>query len=382
MKKKVFTSLGLMTGTSMDGVDLSIIKSDGYDEFTPILDKYFEFEDNLQKKLINLREKIHIDNDLERFSDNLQLIEKELTIFQANIINNVLNNTSHKVDLIGFHGQTIFHNPQKKISIQLGNGKLLSQLVRKIVINNFRQNDLENDGQGAPLTPIFHQMISIMLSKKYNFRFPINIINIGGITNITQIIKNNETQLFDLSAFDIGPGNCLVDEWIRKNSNKKFDKNGEMAKSGKVDDLIYNQAIDNFSKSSYKRSLDIKDYDISFAKGLSLENGSATLTKFSAYLIAQGIEYIDKFNNDIATKNLVCGGGRKNIFLIKNINEFLNQKKLYLEDIDNYGLKGDFIESQSFAYLAIRSFLGLPISFPSTTNCKTPTKGGEYNKNF
>ncbi len=382
MKKKVFTSLGLMTGTSMDGVDLSIIKSDGYDEFIPILDKYFEFEDNLQKKLIDLRKKIHIDSDLERFSDNLLSIEKELTIFQANIINNVLNNTSHEIDLIGFHGQTIFHNPQKKISIQLGNGKLLSQMVRKIVINNFRQNDLENNGQGAPLTPIFHRLISIMLSKKYKIQFPINIINIGGITNITQIIKKNENQLFDLRAFDVGPGNCLIDEWIRKNSNKKFDKNGEIAKSGKVDDLIYNQAIDNFSKSSYKESLDVKDYDISFVKGLSLENGSTTLTKFSAYLIAQGIKYINKLNNDKAIKNLVCGGGRKNIFLIKNINEFLNEKKSYLEDIDNYGLKGDFIESQSFAYLAVRSFLGLPISFPSTTNCKTPTKGGEYNKNF
>ena len=139
--------------------------------------------------------------------------------------------------------------------------------------------------------------------------------------------------------------------------------------------------IDNFSKNLYLQYLDINDFDISFVKGLSLENGCATLTKFSAYLIAKGIEYINDSNNFL-TKNLVCGGGRKNIFLIEIINKFLSLKKIYLENIDNYELAGDFIESQGFAYLAIRSYLGLPISFPSTTGCKVPTKGGTYIKNF
>ena len=381
MKKKVFTSLGLMTGTSMDGVDLSIIKSDGYSEFTPILDKYYEFDDDLRKKLTDLRAKIYMSSDLKKYSDELQSVEKKLTLFHANIVTKVLNKYNHNIDLVGFHGQTIFHNSQEKISKQLGDGKLLSQMIKKIVINNFRQNDLENDGQGAPLTPIFHQLISNILSKKNKIRFPINIINIGGISNITQIIENDQTKSLDLKAFDIGPGNCLIDNWVRKNSDKQFDKNGDIAKSGKVDDLIYNQAIDNFSKNLYLQSLDINDFDVSFIKGLSLENGCATLTKFSAYLIAKGIENINDSNNFL-TKNLVCGGGRKNIFLIENINKFLSLKKIYLENIDNYELAGDFIESQGFAYLAIRSYLGLPISFPSTTGCKVPTKGGTYIKNF
>ena len=381
MKKKVFTSLGLMTGTSMDGVDLSIIKSDGYSEFTAILDKYYDFDDDLRKKLTDLRRKIHISNDLKKYSDELELIEKKLTIFHTNIVSEVLNKNNHNVDLVGFHGQTIFHNSKEKISIQLGDGKLLSQMIKKIVINNFRQNDLENNGQGAPLTPIFHKLISNILSKKNRIQFPINIINIGGISNITQVIENDQIKSFDLNAFDIGPGNCLIDDWVRKNSDKQFDKNGDIAKSGKVDDLIYNQAIANFSKNSYLQSLDINDYDVSFVKGLSLENGCATLTKFSAYLIAKGIEYINESNNSL-TKNLVCGGGGKNIFLIENINKFLKPKNIYLENIDNYGLAGDFIESQGFAYLAIRSYLGLPISFPSTTGCKVPTKGGTYNKGF
>ncbi len=382
MKKKVFTSLGLMTGTSMDGVDLSIIKSDGYNDFTPILDEYFEFSSDLQKKLINLRLKINTIDDLKNHSFEIDKIEREFTLFHVDIISKFSKDKSLNVDLVGFHGQTIFHNPKKKVSIQLGNGKLLSQMIRKIVINNFRQNDLKNNGQGAPLTPIFHKLISNLIFKKYKIQFPINIINIGGITNITQLIESDKSKSYDLNAFDIGPGNCLIDEWVRKNSNKKYDKNGDIAKSGKVDDLIFNQAIENFSKNSYKESLDVKDYDTSFVKGLSLENGCATLTKFSAYLIAKGISYMNYLNNSFSKKNFVCGGGRKNTFLIKNINEFLDEQKLSLENIDNYGMDGDFVESQSFAYLAIRSYLDLPISFPSTTGCETPTKGGTKNQNF
>ena len=120
-----------MTGTSMDGVDLSIIKSDGYSEFTPILDKYYEFDDDLRKKLTDLRAKIYMSSDLKKYSDELQSVEKKLTLFHANIVTKVLNKYNHNIDLVGFHGQTIFHNSQEKISKQLGDGKLLSQMIKK-----------------------------------------------------------------------------------------------------------------------------------------------------------------------------------------------------------------------------------------------------------
>ena len=165
----------------------------------------------------------------------------------------------------------------------------MSQLTQKLVINDFRKNDLENGGQGAPLTPVFHKLISINISKKYKINYPLNIINIGGITNITQLSSNG-----NLKACDLGPGNCLIDEWVRKNSDKIFDENGLIGKSGKVNDLIFNQAVDNFSDFSLKKSLDVKDFDISFAKGLSLEDGCATITKFSAYLIAEGLKKLDE----------------------------------------------------------------------------------------
>jgi anhydro-N-acetylmuramic acid kinase len=172
----------------------------------------------------------------------------------------------------------------------------------------------------------------------------------------------------------------LIDDWVRKNSNKKFDENGNISKAGKIDQLITNQIIENFNIDTYSKSLDIKDFDNSFARGLTFENGCATITNFTGYLIAKGIENI---GTDSKIKYLISGGGRKNIALIDCIKENLNNKyNFILDNIDNYGFNGDYIESQAFGYLAIRSFLDLPISFPKTTGCIKPTVGGKLAKNF
>ena len=381
MKKKIFTSIGLMSGTSMDGVDLSVIKSDGNAQFTSIYDTYKEFDDGLYNQLISLRDKISNFKDLKTHSKEINNIEKKFTLFNSHLINEVIKNINEDIDLIGFHGQTIFHEPKIQISKQLGNGRLLSSLFKKIVINNFRQNDLEHGGQGAPLTPIFHNLISKIIQKNFKLKFPINIINIGGITNITQIKEdlNNSINFF---AYDVGPGNCLIDEWVRNNLNLKFDKDGNYANVGKVDNLILNQAIDNFEIKSYDTSLDIKNFDNSFVKGLSFEDGCATLTKFTAYLITDGLRKINK-NNDINPNLYIfCGGGRKNKFLMQSIANYLGNKSVKITNIDDYNFDGNFIESQAFAYLAIRSYLKLPISFPSTTRCKKIISGGEIQKNF
>ena len=381
MKKKVFIALGLMTGTSMDGVDLSLIRSDGFTEFTSILNSFVEFDKDLQDKLLNLRDKLSTVEDLNTYLSEIESLEREITIFHCEIINNVLKEKIDKVDLIGFHGQTIFHDSNQRISKQLGDGMLLSQLTKKIVINNFRNQDLKNGGQGAPLTPVFHNLICNSIYNNFKIHFPINIINIGGITNITQV-PNHNLNNSNLYAYDIGPGNNLIDEWIRRNSKKKFDDNGNLAKIGKVNDLIFNQAIDNFDFMSFEKSLDVKDFDLSFVKGLSLEDGCATLTKFTAFLISKGIESVNKKNNLKPEINLISGGGRKNSFLLKNIKDSLLTSNQLIENIDNYNFDGDFVESQAFGYLAIRTYLDLPISFPNTTRCNTETVGGQIIKNF
>jgi len=381
MKKKIFTSIGLMSGTSMDGVDLSVIKSDGNDQFSSIYNTYKEFDDGLYKQLISLRDKISNFKDLKTHSIEINDVEKKFTLFNSYLVNKVIGDIDEDIDLIGFHGQTVFHDPKIQISKQLGDGRLLSSLFKKIVINNFRQNDLNHGGQGAPLTPIFHSLISKIIQKNFKLKLPINIINIGGITNITQIKEdlNNSINFF---AYDVGPGNCLIDDWVRNNKDLKFDKNGNYANIGKVDDLILNQAIDNFEFKSYETSLDVKDFDTSFVKGLSFEDGCATLTKFTAYLIADGLRKINKQNNINPYHYIICGGGRKNKSLMQSIENYLVNKNIIIKDIDDYNFNGNFIESQAFAYLAIRSYLKLPISFPTTTRCKKVISGGVIQKNF
>ena len=382
MKNKLYTAIGLMSGTSMDGVDASLIRSDGFNQFTNILDEYFEYNESLHQKLIELRNLIININDLEKHSSRLKELEREITVFHSKIVNEISNKYEDQIDFVGFHGQTIFHSPELKISKQLGDGRLMSQLVKKKVIYDFRQEDMLNKGQGAPLTPIFHNLLSKKINEKHQISFPICFLNIGGISNITKIIKNDENLEENLEAFDAGPGNCMIDEWVRKNSKNNFDENGSVAKSGKINQLILNQVIDNFKIDNFDKSLDVKDFDISFARGLSLEDGCATITNFTAYLIAKGIEYANG-NYDKPIKYLVCGGGRKNNFLIQSVKDYLkNKQNIILNSIEEYNLNGDYIESQAFGYLAIRSFLNLPISYPKTTGCRTPTVGGSLVKNF
>ena len=379
---KIYTSMGLMSGTSLDGIDVSIIKSDGKREYSSILDRYFEYDRELIQKLLKIRDKIGNSDDLLKYFEEIRDLEREITLFHVKAVDETIRIFDADIDLIGFHGQTIFHDSKKKISRQLGDGKLLSQLTKKKVVYNFRKNDLKNGGQGAPLAPIFHNALANKMNKKFDIDFPINILNIGGISNITSAVRWEELwHTNKIFAYDIGPGNCLIDEWIRKNSKNNYDNKGSIARSGKVDKLILNQALENFNHNSrYEKSLDVNDFDIFFAKGLSLENGAATITDFTAKIISEGINFIHEKNQLWNDKWLVCGGGRKNEYLLECIKN--NFDKINIDPIDKYEINGDYIESQAFAFLAIRSNEGLPISFPTTTRCKEPLTGGVSIENF
>ena len=193
---KSYYSLGLMSGTSMDGIDASIIQSDGETKYKVILDKYYEYPQNIYKDLTKLRDKIKSSRDLKKFSKEIKEVEKEITLSHAKVVNEILNKTKVEINFIGFHGQTIYHNAKEKISKQLGDGKLLSNLTKKTVVYNFRENDLKNGGEGAPLTPIFHKM----LSKNLNIN-PVIFVNIGGIANLTKVNSwHDEIYSSDLCA--------------------------------------------------------------------------------------------------------------------------------------------------------------------------------------
>ena len=368
MQKK-WTCLGLMSGTSGDGVDASIIKTNGIDHYETILDRYFEYDSVLHKDIHTLKEKIHKMDHLEKYDNEINDLERKITLFHAEIINNL--NIDKEV-LVGFHGQTIYHNFKEKISKQLGNGKLLNQLTKKKIVFNFRYNDIMHGGQGAPLTPIFHHLIS----SQNKIELPVCFLNIGGISNITII-----SSLDNFSGFmrkDIGPGNCLIDKWVRKNSDKKFDYDGNLASSGKKNQIIFEQAQELFANRKNKKQLsfDTNDFDISFIRGLNLEDGASTLTDFTASIIGEELSKSIKESNIKINNILLCGGGRKNKVLLSKIKENL-PKRFNLKLIDEYNIDGDFIESQAFGFLAARSVLQLPITFPGTTGCKKPVSGGE-----
>ena len=357
--EKNLSALGFMSGTSGDGVDTSIINSNGKDIINIKYNRFDPYPVNLSKKILSLKESILEIKDLLKYSSDINKLEIEITKFHADIAINISKKIDY--DLIGFHGHTIYHNADEKISKQIGLGNDLSGKTNKTVVCDFRQNDIKNGGEGAPLTPIYHLSLVKSLLEENKIKIPISILNIGGIANITEIDKN-----FKIASRDIGPGNCLIDKWMRKNSNKAFDKDGNFAMKGKIDKFIFDQYMDNYyySKINSRRSLDTNDFDISFAKGLSLENGTTTVTNLTAELLSKKVGKYDIF---------VCGGGRKNKFLINSLRKRIKNK---IFDIDDLNIDGDYIESQAFAFLAIRSYLGFPISFPSTTNCKQPTIGG------
>ena len=368
---KEYKSLGLMSGTSGDGVDASIIQSEGEMNYTSIYDEYFEYNKSIFEKIHNIKNKINSSSDLKILFDEIKLLEKEITIFHGKVVSQVTDKTKEKIDIVGFHGQTIFHNAKEKISVQLGDGNLLSKITKKSVVYNFRKNDINNGGQGAPLTPVFHKL----LSNKLNIK-PVTFINIGGIVNKTTV-SNKDNNLF---ATDIGPGMCLVDKWIRSNSENRYDKDGLIARSGKINKIILDQAVDNFFKNSeisglknindneQVKSFDTKDFDGSFVDKLSLEDGAATLTEFSIQIMLPFLNLAKKNKEKI----ILCGGGRKNLFLIDRI----KKKNIEINLVDEFKIDGDFIESQAFAYLAIQTILKKPISFPSTTGVKNSCLGG------
>ena len=371
---KQYTCLGMMSGTSGDGVDASIVRSDGQDQFKIISNKYYEYENDLSEQIHAVKRNINNLEDLKIHSSLIKSLENKITMFHANVVKDIGHDVN--LDLIGFHGQTLYHNPDQKISLQIGNGKLLNQLLKKKIVYNFRKKDILNGGEGAPLTPIFHKY----LIKSKKIKLPACILNIGGIANIT-FIKDYDNK--NMLSKDIGPGNCLIDSWIQAHTNKKFDDSGKIASRGKINEIILEQALEIY-ENNFKKfkniSLDTNDFDVSFIRGLSLEDGAATLTSFTAKIISSNLISFLKNHSTEKIVIIFSGGGRKNLQLIDQIKKNSASNLLFYNS-EKYNLNGDFIESQAFAYLAIRSIISLPISFPNTTGCSKPSIGGEIIEN-
>ena len=241
--ENLITSLGLMSGTSLDGIDASIISSDGEEKIEILDNKFVSYSSDFREKLSNYIKKIHSKEDISKNIQQYNKIQKELTLHHSKLALSFAENNNYKIDLVGFHGHTIIHRPELKYSIQMGDPNLLSRLLKLKVIFNFRKNDLNNGGDGAPLVPIYH----LSLSKKLNLKNPSLFLNIGGISNFTYFYKN------EIISKDIGPGNVLIDNFLKKTKNLNFDKNGEIGAKGKIDKNLISKFIEyEFFKSKKK----------------------------------------------------------------------------------------------------------------------------------
>lgn len=363
-KGKTLTVIGLMSGTSFDGVDAAIVKTDGVT--IQSLGKTYEssYGDSLRKKIRNL---INRKNSIRLLLD----VEDEITREHARVVKDLLkkaNLKSSDIDLIGFHGQAIYHNPTKKKTLIIGNPSLLSELTKINVVADFRSKDIARGGQGAPLVPFYHKALCEHLPK------PVAVLNIGGVANVTYVGENS------VMAFDVGPGCALIDDFVYDREKKQFDDGGKIARSGIPNEGLLELFMKNkfFSKAPPK-SLDRNNFKSIMKKidDLDTEDGAATLT----YLTARSIYNAQKFFPQPPKKWIVCGGGSKNIFLIDILKKQYNFEIMNLEDFkvfDVASINPDFVEAQAFGFLAVRSYYNLPLSAPYTTGVSSEVSGGAF----
>lgn len=350
----------------MDGVDAAEIRSDGlqifeFGEFVSV-----PYSDEIRAKL---KELVRLKSDAE--DDFVKEVEEQVTLFHAEAVHKLLEKSEKSpedIDLIGFHGHTIDHQPHKKHTWQIGNGRLLADKTNISVICNFRKNDIMLGGQGAPLIPLYHKAI-------VDFTFyPACILNIGGVSNVTYISDEG------LLAFDTGPGNAMIDDYVSEHFDISYDNKGKIAACGKVNKELLNELMNNiyFSRKPPK-SLDRDNFkniflallkDKRFSE-LSDESVVATLTEFTVASIVSAFDHLPQAPRAM----FVCGGGVNNDHIMSRLKERLSCKIFNISEIDK-DLDPDAIEAQGFAFLAIRSKIGLPITFASTTGIKMSSATG------
>jgi anhydro-N-acetylmuramic acid kinase len=347
---KIFRAIGLMSGTSLDGIDLAMIESDGGEYIKLIASDYLEYTNEFRQ---NLRDLIFQNPTLE----GIKKIENEITILHANLVNNFLKKNNLKaseIDLIGFHGQTIFHQPAKKITWQIGNSQLLALMTGIKTVSDFRVRDVLEGGQGAPLVPIYHFYLFAKLAK------PNLILNIGGVANLSYF----DDKIDSLQAFDTCFGNAPSNDLMHKKFQKEFDENGDLAKSGKINlELINKILAHEIFNQTLPKSFSRNDFDEALAPLQSLDPQDilACYSQIFAEVLAKDIYLFSQKPKQI----IVCGGGAKN----KNLLEVLQKKLIDIKILtaQEIGFNVDSIEAEAFAFLAIRRVLNLPISFKKTT---------------
>ncbi|MEN3973904.1 anhydro-N-acetylmuramic acid kinase [Emcibacter sp. SYSU 3D8] len=365
--KTQLTAIGLMSGTSLDGIDVALLRTDGVtvEHLGPT---YFEPYSRGQ----TMRLKMLLDMAAEQGRDLVgspvvHAVEQDLTRAHARAVEALLHQdglAAADIDLVGFHGQTILHRPAERWTWQIGDGGLLAQELGIAVVNDFRTADVAAGGQGAPLVPLYHQAL-LGSAGLADDDWPVAILNIGGVSNVTWLGRDGS-----VIAFDCGPGNALINDWLNRHTGEALDRDGAMAASGRVDDAVVREMMRHaFFDRPYPKSLDRNDFPVDMVDGMSLEDGAATLTAVTVAAIAAGRDVLP----EAPGRWLVCGGGRHNPVIMAGLQRVL---QVPVDPVETMGLRGDFLEAEAFAFLAVRSIKAMPLSTPTTTGVPTPLTGG------
>lgn len=360
----MLTAIGLMSGTSLDGVDVALIETDGegIGRFGPTSYRaYSDGERSLLRQALAAAVSV---TDRNARPGVLAEAEHLVTRAHAEAVEGFLhaNHLSRaNIDVVGFHGQTVLHRPERKLTVQIGDGQALAKALAMPVVFDLRAADVAAGGQGAPLVPVYHRALVRML----NDAGPAVVVNIGGVSNITYI--DGET----LIACDTGPGNALLDDFMLRRTGEAVDRDGRTAATGHADQAWITRALDRpFFTLPPPKSLDRNDFAAMTVEGMSTQDGAATLTAFTAASIAMIAPMLPK----LPASWIVVGGGASNPTLMAMLSKRL-APAIVVRGAD-LGWSGDAVEAQAFAYMAVRSLKGLPLTFPGTTGVPSAQTGG------
>lgn len=365
------TAIGLMSGTSMDGIDAALVKTDGKDIVERGSMGFYPYAVKMQNILKQALEDAKALKKRDERIGCLEEAENLITKLHIDAVKFFLkenNLDATKVDVLGFHGQTVLHRPDQELTVQLGNGEKLAAETGIDTVYDMRAKDMQHGGQGAPLVPIYHKALTSSLPDKFKQKSPVVFVNIGGISNITYIGE-------ELIAFDTGPGNALIDQWVQSQAGIPYDQGGMIAAEGIINHALATQYLESkYFKKSLPKSLDRNDFLPPIAGEISLEEGARTLAYISAAAILKSVDHLPK-----APKLwIVCGGGRHNPHIMSDMKKLATKTKSQVILAEEAGFDGDAMEAEAWGYLAVRSLKELPLTFPTTTGCNEPVTGGVF----
>ena len=358
-------AIGLMSGTSLDGIDAALIETDGEGEVRPLAFRGEPYSDAAREQLAAATA-LALTFDRPRASPDIVAAGELIDRTHAFAVHKLLRDAgvaAADVAVIGYHGQTVAHRPDRGWTWQIGDGAVLARATGIAVVSDMRSADVAAGGQGAPLLPIYHAALTAGLER------PVAVLNLGGVGNVTFVGVDGA-----LVAFDTGPANGLIDSWVEAETGARYDADGALAASGHVDEAVLTAMLDHpYFAAPSPKSLDRNDFTIQPARGLSAADGAATLTAFTAATVAEALDQLPARPKRL----IVAGGGRHNPTLLRMIGE---RTGIAPEASDTLGWDGDAMEAEGFAYMAVRTLKGLPISFPGTTGVPQPLPGGRVDR--